>query len=79
MTEAPVTDARPRLRTVGNSFSTRANSIGFFRWLLAFSVIFSHAGPLAGFYGQEDLGTQLSDEQSLGGVAVAGFFFSAGS
>jgi peptidoglycan/LPS O-acetylase OafA/YrhL len=78
VTEAPVTDARPRLRTVGNSFSTRANTIGFFRWLLAFSVIFSHAGPLAGFYGQEDLGTQLSDEQSLGGVAVAGFFFFSG-
>ena len=67
-----------RWRTVGGSFSSRANSIGFFRWLLAFSVIFSHAGPLAGFYGQEDLGTQLSDEQSLGGVAVAGFFFFSG-
>ena len=78
MTEATVTDARPRLRTVANAFSSRANSIGFFRWLLAFSVIFSHAGPLAGFYGHEDLGTQISDEQSLGGVAVAGFFFFSG-
>jgi peptidoglycan/LPS O-acetylase OafA/YrhL len=68
----------PRFRTVGNSFSGRANSIGFFRWLLAFSVIFSHAGPVAGFYGQEDLGIQISDEQSLGGVAVAGFFFFSG-
>jgi peptidoglycan/LPS O-acetylase OafA/YrhL len=68
----------PRVRTVAGSFSSRANSIGFFRWLLAFSVIFSHAGPLAGFYGQRDLGTQISDEQSLGGVAVAGFFFFSG-
>ncbi len=68
----------PRLRTVASSFSSRANSIGFFRWLLAFSVIFSHAGPLAGFYDQEDLGVQISDEQSLGGVAVAGFFFFSG-
>ena len=78
MTEAPPTEVRPRIRTVGNSFSGRANSIGFFRWLLAFSVIFSHAGPVAGFYGQMDLGAQISSEQSLGGVAVAGFFFFSG-
>ncbi len=78
VTEAPATEARPRFRTVGSAFSSRANSIGFFRWLLAFSVIFSHAGPVAGFYGQEDLGAQISDEQSLGGVAVAGFFFFSG-
>jgi peptidoglycan/LPS O-acetylase OafA/YrhL len=64
--------------TVTSRFDSRANSIGFFRWLLAFSVIFSHAGPLAGFYGQRDLGVQISDEQSLGGVAVAGFFFFSG-
>ena len=67
-----------RFPTVASEFDSRANSIGFFRWLLAFSVIFSHAGPLAGFYGQEDLGVQISDEQSLGGVAVAGFFFFSG-
>ena len=66
------------VRSVATSFSSRANSIGFFRWLLAFSVIFSHAGPVAGFYDQEDLGVQISDEQSLGGVAVAGFFFFSG-
>ncbi len=78
VTEAPATQARPRFRTVGSAFSGRANSIGFFRWLLAFSVIFSHAGPVAGFYGQQDLGAQISDEQSLGGVAVAGFFFFSG-
>ena len=69
---------RPGSRTVASAFNSSANSIGFFRWLLAFSVIFSHAGPLAGFYGQEDLGVQISDEQSLGGVAVAGFFFFSG-
>lgn len=60
------------------SFDPRSNSIGFLRWLMAFMVIFSHAGPLAGFYGGHDLGTQISDEQSLGGVAVAGFFFLSG-
>lgn len=60
------------------SFDPRNNSIGFLRWLMAFMVIFSHAGPLAGFYGGHDLGTQWSTEQSLGGVAVAGFFFLSG-
>lgn len=50
----------------------------FLRWLLAFLVIFSHSGPVAGFYGGHDLGVQISDEQSLGGVAVAGFFFFSG-
>ncbi len=59
-------------------FNPRANSIGFVRWLMAFLVIFSHAGPIGGFYGGHDLGTQWSDEQSLGGVAVGGFFFFSG-
>jgi peptidoglycan/LPS O-acetylase OafA/YrhL len=64
--------------TIGGAFDSRANSIGFFRWLLAFAVIFSHAGPIGGFYGGKDLGVQISDEQSLGGVAVGGFFFFSG-
>ena len=64
--------------TVASAFNPRANSIGFVRWLMAFMVIFSHAGPLGGFYGGMDLGTQFSSEQSLGGVAVAGFFFLSG-
>jgi peptidoglycan/LPS O-acetylase OafA/YrhL len=72
--QAPWTE----VRSVATSFSSRANSIGFFRWLMAFLVIFSHAGPVAGFYNQKDLGVQISDEQSLGGVAVAGFFFFSG-
>lgn len=66
------------LATVASTFDSRSNSIGFLRWLMAFLVIFSHAGPIGGFYGGEDLGTQLSSEQSLGGVAVAGFFFFSG-
>ena len=64
--------------TVRQSFDPRRNSIGFLRWLLATAVLFSHAGPLAGFYGSKNLGTQWSDEQSFGGVAVAGFFFLSG-
>lgn len=65
-------------RTVAEAFDPRANSIGFLRWLMAFLVIFSHAGPIGGFYGGHDLGVQISAEQSLGGVAVAGFFFFSG-
>jgi peptidoglycan/LPS O-acetylase OafA/YrhL len=64
--------------TIATAFNPRANSIGFVRWLMAFMVIFSHAGPLGGFYGGHDLGTQFSTEQSLGGVAVCGFFFLSG-
>ena len=64
--------------SVAEAFDSRSNSIGFLRWLMAFMVIFSHAGPIAGFYGGEDLGVQVSREQSIGGVAVAGFFFFSG-
>ena len=64
--------------TLDKAFNPRHNSIGFLRWLMAFAVIFSHAGPLAGFYGSKNLGTQWSDEQSFGGVAVGGFFFLSG-
>lgn len=64
--------------SLAEAFDPRRNAIGFVRWLMAFMVIFSHAGPIAGFYGGKDLGTQLSNEQSLGGVAVCGFFFLSG-
>ena len=56
------------MTSLKESFDPRSNSIGFLRWLMAFMVIFSHAGPLGGFYGGQDLGTQWSTEQSLGGV-----------
>lgn len=66
------------MTTLASAFNPRANSIGFIRWLMAFLVIFSHAGPIGGFYGGHDLGTQWSSEQSFGGVAVGGFFFLSG-
>ncbi len=66
------------MTSLATAFDPRNNAIGFLRWLLAFMVIFSHAGPIAGFYGGKDLGTQWSTEQSLGGVAVCGFFFLSG-
>ena len=66
------------MTTLATAFDPRANSIGFLRWFLALLVIFSHAGPIAGFYGGEDLGHSWSTEQSFGGVAVGGFFFLSG-
>lgn len=66
------------MRSLAESFDPRANSIGFLRWFMAFLVIFSHAGPVSGFYSGHDLGVQWSDEQSFGGVAVGGFFFLSG-
>ncbi|MFC7927074.1 acyltransferase [Microbacterium laevaniformans] len=60
------------------AFDTRNNSIGFLRWLMAFMVIFSHAGPVAGLFGGVDIGAQWGAETSLGGVAVTGFFFLSG-
>lgn len=65
--------------TVASEFSGRANCIGFFRWFFAFVVIFDHLGPLAGYFeGEHFLGIEPSNEQSIGGIAVAGFFFFSG-
>lgn len=66
------------IRTLSEAFDPRQNSIGFLRWLMAFAVIFSHAGPVAGLFGGVDVGAQWGAETSLGGVAVTGFFFLSG-
>lgn len=64
--------------TLATAFDPRNNSIGFLRWLMAFMVIFSHAGPVAGLFNGADIGEQWHAETSLGGVAVTGFFFLSG-
>ncbi|MGB4778673.1 acyltransferase family protein [Microbacterium sp.] len=66
------------MRSLQDAFDPRHNSIGFLRWLMAFAVIFSHAGPVAGLFGGVDVGAQWGAETSLGGVAVTGFFFLSG-
>ncbi|BDI21630.1 acyltransferase [Herbiconiux sp. L3-i23] len=66
------------VRTLGDAFDPRNNSIGFLRWVMAFMVIFSHAGPVAGLFHGADIGEQWGAETSLGGVAVTGFFFLSG-
>lgn len=62
-------------RSIAESFDAQTNSIGFLRWFLAVVVVFSIAGPLAGFSAGRELGTQWSNEQSFGGAAVGGLFF----
>lgn len=66
------------MKTLAESFDPRSNSIGFLRWLMAFAVIFSHAGPVAGIFGGVDIGAQWGAETSLGGIAVTGFFVLSG-
>lgn len=66
------------MRSLNEAFDPRNNSIGFLRWAMAFMVIFSHAGPVAGIFGGIDIGAQWGAETSLGGVAVTGFFFLSG-
>ncbi len=66
------------MQSLGEAFDPRNNSIGFLRWAMAFMVIFSHAGPVAGIFGGVDIGAQWGAETSLGGVAVTGFFFLSG-
>lgn len=63
--------------TIGDALRGRANSFGFIRLILAVAVIFDHAFPLGGF--GHDPGGELSQgQETLGGLAVAGFFAVSG-
>jgi peptidoglycan/LPS O-acetylase OafA/YrhL len=71
--------ARPawRFTTLEDRFSSRGNSIGFLRHLLALSVLVAHTWPLA--FGVSSLGTALTKKQTdLGTMAVYGFFVLSG-
>lgn len=55
------------------------NSFGFLRWVMATMVIVDHTFPLSGLRGGNDPTWIFSRGQdSLGGIAVAGFFFISG-
>ena len=61
-----------------NKFDPRNNSIGFLRAFLATAVIFSHSFPLGGNFGPE-WGARFSNGQdTIGGIAVKGFFILSG-
>jgi peptidoglycan/LPS O-acetylase OafA/YrhL len=60
-------------------FRGRSNSVGFLRWALAVLVVVDHSFPIGGFAGGVDSTWAFSRGQdSLGGIAVAGFFVLSG-
>ena len=63
----------PRL----SEFSSRDNSFGMLRLVLASAVIISHSYPLSGQPGREFV-SRFSGQETLGGLAVAGFFVLSG-
>lgn len=57
----------------------RPNSFGFLRWVLAALVVVDHSFPISGLAGGSDPMWRWSKSQdSLGGIAVAGFFMISG-
>jgi peptidoglycan/LPS O-acetylase OafA/YrhL len=64
-------------KSVLNALNGHNNSLGIMRLVLALAVIASHAYPLGGF-GVEPLVGVLGASDSLGAIAVAGFFAISG-
>lgn len=60
------------------AFNPRHNSIGFMRICLASLVIVSHSYPLGGHYGAEILSRISRGQETLGSIAVSGFFILSG-
>jgi peptidoglycan/LPS O-acetylase OafA/YrhL len=59
--------------------SRRRNSFGFLRWVLAALVVVDHSFPISGLDGGADpLWKWSRSQDSLGGLAVAGFFMISG-
>ena len=58
-------------------FDPRNNSIGFMRTAFALLVIVNHTFPLGG-YGHDPLFRFGQDQETLGGIAVKGFFILSG-
>jgi peptidoglycan/LPS O-acetylase OafA/YrhL len=71
-------------QVLSSAFSGRSNSLGFLRWLFATMVIVDHAFPIGGFNaagghgGVDPTWAWSKGQDSLGGIAVAGFFVISG-
>lgn len=66
-------------RMLSQAFSSRRNSLGFLRYLFAALVVVDHSFPLSGLNGGLDpLWTWSRGQDSLGGLAVTGFFVISG-
>lgn len=65
--------------TIERQFDSRNNSLGFLRMVFAVMVLIDHAFPLGGFHGGTDpMWGWTNGQESLGGLAVAGFFVVSG-
>jgi peptidoglycan/LPS O-acetylase OafA/YrhL len=62
---------------LGSMLSGRSNAFNFLRLLFAITVIVDHAFPLGGF-GEDPMWKWSKNQDSLGGIAVAGFFAISG-
>lgn len=72
--EAPVLSG-----TIEGEFDPRRNSLGFLRMVFAVMVLIDHSFPLGGFHGGTDpMWGWTNGQESLGGLAVAGFFVVSG-
>ena len=68
-----------RVPTLAETFSSRRNSIAFLRWFFAVSVVVDHTYAIARFdHGQGLISRWTAGQDSLGGLAVAGFFVLSG-
>lgn len=65
------------VRTIESELNIRRNNFGFIRFFLALLVIIHHAYPLGGF-GEDPFSVFTRNQESLGGVAVMGFFITSG-
>ncbi|MGD0313639.1 MAG: acyltransferase [Acidimicrobiales bacterium] len=66
-------------RTIQHEFDPKHNSLGFLRMVFAVMVLIDHSFPLGGFHGGTDpMWGWTNGQESLGGLAVAGFFVVSG-
>jgi peptidoglycan/LPS O-acetylase OafA/YrhL len=66
-------------RTLGDALDPSHNSFGFLRLAFAFAVLVDHAFPLGGFIqSRNPIDRLTSGQQTLAGLAVAGFFVISG-
>lgn len=65
--------------TLAERFDPKHNSLGFLRMVFALMVLVDHAFPLGGFHkGSDPMWTWTNGQESLGGLAVSGFFVVSG-
>ena len=64
-------------KSIASALNGHDNSFGFLRLVFAFLVIVSHTYPLGGF-GADPMFALFSAQDSLGGIAVTGFFALSG-